>query len=129
MLNNSRRKRGSVRFGKKLRKPLRLFVRTAWRFGLGLQLGSPTSTARVLGWKIEDNDARHITVSAKSPIMSTVNSIKVDQGCIRWSTKIEFTNTFGNGLSVPARLIHQRLVPWSMNRAIGTRERQTIRTS
>jgi hypothetical protein len=97
---------------------LRHFLRFAWRFGLGLRLDPPGSPNHVLGWPIAQNQSDCITVAADSRIMSARNEIWVSDGTIRWTTAVTFNNVVGRILWAPARQIHQRIVPWSIRRAV-----------
>ncbi len=96
---------------------LRIFLRFGWRFGLGLRLG-PADPWHVLGWRIDASADNTVTVSASSPILSAQNTLTSSDALICWRTDVFYNRRVGRLVWVPAALLHQRIVPWSVRRAI-----------
>ena len=81
---------------------LRGFLPFAWKYGLGLRLGSTSDPARVLGWRITNTVPERVVVD----------------GRIRWHTTVTYPNAVGRLMWIPARFVHQLLVPRMVLRAI-----------
>ncbi|HQZ34986.1 MAG TPA: hypothetical protein PK020_11205 [Ilumatobacteraceae bacterium] len=101
-------------------KAVRVFLRCGWRFGLGLRLG-PADRSHVLGWRIDGTSDAAVTVSAKSRILSAQNTITVSDDLICWQTVVHYERLIGRLLWLPASLLHQLIVPWSVRRAVRSR--------
>ncbi len=56
---------------------LRVFLPLAWKYGLGLRLGSSSEPQLVLGWQITGTAPNLVTVEADSPLMTAENSLIV----------------------------------------------------
>ena len=106
-------------------KLLRVVLPVAWKFGLGLRLGSTGDTTRILGWRIVATNPNRVTVAADSRLMVAENTVTVDDGTLQWRTNVNYTNFVGRAMWIPGRVIHQLLVPPTMRRAVHRRrERQ-----
>ncbi|MEP6625814.1 MAG: hypothetical protein ABJC79_15300 [Acidimicrobiia bacterium] len=99
-------------------RPLRGFLPLAWKFGLGLRLGSSADPARVLGWLVARSDRDLVTIVADSWMISAENSVSRDGDRLRWQTIVTYKNVIGRTVWMPARLVHQRLIRLMMGRAI-----------
>lgn len=97
---------------------LRGFLTLAWKYGLGLRLGSPTDATRVLGWKIAESTPTSVTVVADSRLLRAENTISVQGGRVCWRTVVAPNNAIGRVLWLPASIVHQCLVPRSLRRVI-----------
>ena len=104
------------------RRPLRIVLAFAWKYGLGLRLGPSTDKTRVLGWHIAETQANCVTVEAASRILSAENTIKVDGDTIKWRTNVRYSNAGGRLIWSLARVAHQFLVPMLVRRAIRGRD-------
>ena len=100
--------------------PLRRFLHVGWRYGLGLRLAVPPTAADVLGWNVYENAPERIAVDAHSRILYATNTVTVtvtvDQ--IQWDTTVTYKNVLGRVLWAAARIVHERLVPSSIRRAV-----------
>ncbi len=99
-------------------RSLRIFLSLAWKYGLGLRLGASSDATRVLGWQIASNSPSAITVEADSPLMTAENSVTVHASTLCWQTVVTQKNPVGRILWMPARLVHQWLIPRSVQRAV-----------
>ena len=99
-------------------RPLRILLPFAWRYGLGLRLGSRSDPSRILGWHVAAAAPHLVTVDADSRIMRAENSVHVDRGTLRWHTVVDRKNLAGRVLWAPAGVVHQWLVPRLLRRAI-----------
>ncbi len=97
---------------------LRVFLRFGWRFGLGLRLGPSDDVSYVVGWHIDSSTDRTVVVSASSRILSATNTLTAEDDMIRWETDVRFVHIVGRLVWPLAALLHQRIVPWSVRRAI-----------
>ncbi len=97
---------------------LRGFLPLAWKYGLGLRLGSTSDPARVLGWRITNTVPERVAVDASSQIMHAVNTVTVVDGRIRWHTTVTYANAVGRLMWIPARFVHQLLIPRMVLRAV-----------
>lgn len=96
---------------------VRMFLRFGWRFGLGLRLG-PADSSHVLGWRIDASRDEIVVVSARSPILYAQNRLSIGDGVIRWQTDVRYEHLIGRLVWMPAALLHQRIVPWSVRRTL-----------
>ncbi|MCU1388314.1 MAG: hypothetical protein JWL72_1652, partial [Ilumatobacteraceae bacterium] len=56
--------------------------------------------------------------SARSPIISAQNTLTTVDGLIRWRTDVRYEHFIGRLIWLPAAVLHQRIVPWSVRRTI-----------
>jgi hypothetical protein len=97
--------------------PMRAFLRTGWRFGLGLRLGSVQAADHVLGWPIRYSGPDRIDLTADSRIVATENVVTCDEAGVTWVTFVRYRNPLGRLLWLLAAPLHQVLIPRSLIRA------------
>lgn len=96
--------------------PLRAFLLTGWRLGLGLRLGPTRAADHVLGWPIRYTGADRIDLTADSAVVATENIVMVDDAAVTWVTFVRYRNPVGRLLWLAAAPIHQVLIPRSLIR-------------
>ena len=97
---------------------LRIFLPLAWKYGLGLRLGAMSDSERILGWHIADSTPNVVRVDADSRLMRAENIVTIDAGQLCWRTVVQHQNAVGRLMWMPAKIVHQWLVPRSLQRAI-----------
>jgi len=108
---------------------LQILLPLAWKYGLGLRLGAMSDRERILGWHIADSRSSVVRVDADSRLMRAENIITIDGGQLFWRTVVQHRNAVGRLMWVPAKIVHQWLVPRSLKRAIQLdAARETIRS-
>lgn len=96
---------------------VRMFLRVAWRYGLGFRLGRTVDCMHILGWRITESTSSQVTVEVDSRLMGATNAVIVDGDQLRWRTVVSYQNSIGKLLWIAATVIHQWLVPRLMSRA------------
>ena len=97
---------------------LRVVLGIAWKYGLGLRLGSTADATRILGWRITNTQPNQVTVDADSRILKARNTVSLADESIHWQTTVTYTNVAGRLIWTAARIVHQFLVPRLVRRAI-----------
>lgn len=100
---------------------LRMSLQIGWGYGLGLRLGPTTDCGRILGWRIAESTPCRVIVEADSPLMGATNIVTADNDQLQWRTVVSYHNAMGRLLWLPAKIVHQWLVPQLMSRAIRRR--------
>lgn len=98
---------------------LRVVLPLAWRYGLGLRLGSTSDADRILGWHVSASSPTSVTVTADSRVLSAENVVTLDRTSLRWRTAVDYKNVLGRMVWSPTSVVHQWLVPRSLRRAMG----------
>jgi Protein of unknown function (DUF2867) len=96
---------------------LRLFLATAWKFGLGLRLGARASPDHVLGWLIASSGSDSITLEAHSRLMVAQNIVAVSESTVVLATVVQFNRRAGRALWAVATPVHVRVIPYLLQRA------------
>jgi hypothetical protein len=96
---------------------LRVFLELAWKYGLGLRLGAPTSPDHVLGWLISSSGSGSITLEARGRLMVAHNIVAVSDSAVVLVTLVHFNRRAGRVLWGGATPVHNRVIPYLLGRA------------
>jgi hypothetical protein len=96
---------------------LRVFLTVAWRYALGLRLGTRASPDHVLGWLISSSGPESITLEARSRHMVAQNIVAVREANVVLVTLVHFTGRSGRVLWTAATPLHNRVIPYLLRRA------------
>lgn len=98
--------------------PTRWFLLTGWRWALGLRLAPRPSPAHVLGWAILARTDRALVIETRSPVLAAQQVFWVGDACLRQATFVRYENRVGALLWPPVSVIHRRVVPYLLRRAV-----------
>jgi hypothetical protein len=96
---------------------LKAFMTAGWKYGLGLRLGPLTSPDHVQGWLIASSGPDSITLEARSRLIVAQNIVVVSESNVVLVTFVHFTRRVGRigwAVAVP---IHNRVIPFLLQRA------------
>jgi hypothetical protein len=96
---------------------LRVFLAAAWKYGLGLRLGTRASPDHVLGWLISSSGSDSITLHARSRLMVAQNIVAVSDSTVVLVTLVQFDRRAGRALWAVATPVHNRVIPYLLQRA------------
>jgi Protein of unknown function (DUF2867) len=96
---------------------VRAFLAAAWKYGLWLRLGARASPDHVLGWLIASSGPESITLEARSRLMVAQNIVAVTDSTVVLATLVHFTGRTGRALWAVATPIHNRVIPYLLERA------------
>jgi hypothetical protein len=97
--------------------PLKVFLTTGWKYGLGLALGARASPEHVLGWLISSSSSDSITLQARSRFLVAQNVVMVSDSTVVLATLVQFSGRTGRALWAVATPVHHRVIPYLLQRA------------
>ncbi|KAA9149193.1 hypothetical protein FPZ12_043770 [Amycolatopsis acidicola] len=97
--------------------PVRVFLRAAWRCGLGVHLGPFPSAEFVLGNEIVRTGDGSVTLEMRGPLLAAQNVVAVAGSTLEWATFLDFRGVAGRVLWSLAEPVHHRLLPALARRA------------
>lgn len=97
-------------------RPMRLFLRLGWRFGLGFPL---TSINSVLGWPVVAQSSDWVVLQQQSWLFGVVLLMRVSEGELTWATRVKYRSRASAFAWEVVGLIHRRFAPRAVQRAAG----------
>jgi hypothetical protein len=92
-------------------RPVRWFLVTGFRFGLGLRLAPRTSPEHVLGWAIVERGSDSVTLQAKSWLLTSRLVFQTDGPHLKQSTHVRYNRPIAALMWPPVSIIHRQIVP------------------
>ncbi|WP_409463737.1 hypothetical protein [Amycolatopsis sp. GA6-003] len=98
-------------------RPVRVFLRFAWRVGLGLRLGPRDSPTQVLGWTLVSSTGQAAVLEARSWLLTARNVVELRGTRVRWTTFVRFDRRPAAALWSLAVPLHHALMSRLLRRA------------
>lgn len=99
--------------------PLRWFLRTGWRWVLGLRLGPVGSPEHVQGWRIDAVTDDAITLAVASPLLSARLETRVAPGTLHVATEVTYLRPAARFLWVAVVPVHVAIIRHLLHHATG----------
>lgn len=101
-------------------RPVRWFLVTGFRFGLGLRLASQSSPEHILGWEILERTTDSITLQTQSWFLTSRLVFRRDGLQLTQSTLVRYDRAAARVMWPPVAILHRQIVPRLVRRAATT---------
>jgi hypothetical protein len=92
-------------------RPVRWFLVSGFRYGLGLKFGPRRSTEHVLGWAIIDRSPDFLTIESRSWFLTSRLVFRIETTCVTQSTYVRYDRRIAKIIWPPISILHRQIVP------------------
>jgi hypothetical protein len=92
-------------------RPVRWFLMTGFRYGLGLRFGPRPSPEHVLGWAIIEREPDSLTLESRSWFLTSRLIFQTEASRVTQSTFVRYDKRIAAIIWPPASILHRQIVP------------------
>jgi Protein of unknown function (DUF2867) len=92
-------------------RPVRWFLVSGFRYGLGLKFGPRPSPEHVLGWAIIDRSPDSVTIESRSWFLTSRLVFRTEPSRVSYSTYVRYDRRIAAIIWPPVSMLHRQIVP------------------
>jgi hypothetical protein len=92
-------------------RPVRWFLLSGFRYGLGLKFGPLSSPQHVLGWAIIDRSPDSVTIESRSWFLTSRLVFRTETTRVTQSTYVRYDRRIAAIVWPPVSILHRQIVP------------------
>lgn len=100
-------------------RPVRWFLVSGFRYGLGLKFGPRPSPEHVLGWAIIDRSPESVTIESRSWFLTSRLVFQTETTRVTQSTYVRYDRRIAAIIWPPVSILHRQIVPRILRHAAG----------
>ncbi|HEV3322066.1 MAG TPA: DUF2867 domain-containing protein [Solirubrobacteraceae bacterium] len=98
-------------------RPVRWFLVSGFRYGLGLKFGPRPSPEHVLGWAIIDRSPDSVTIESRLWFLTSRLVFRTEPSRVMYSTYVRYDRRIAAIIWPPVSMLHRQIVPRMLRHA------------